>query len=241
MSFTVSGDNKNEAYSLKGQIRNKLEFVHRYVPEDVRLILIGHSIGCYMILKMLDDLIPERVVRCFLLFPTIERMAATPNGLVATPVLRWLRWVAIPATHSLSYLPISTKQRLIRWHFGESKKDKNIPSCIYEATMDFFTPFCVANSLYMGNQEMQEVGNLDDGLMERHAAKICLYYGQADLWCPREYYYRMRERQLKCDIRLCNRGYPHAFVITASDEMAEIVWSWFKMGDSVTASDTIDK
>jgi predicted alpha/beta hydrolase family esterase len=75
---------------LEGQIRHKLTFIRDYLPKDVKLILIGHSIGCYMILKLLDDLESHQVLRCFMLFPTIERMAESPKGQVATPLLKYL-------------------------------------------------------------------------------------------------------------------------------------------------------
>ncbi|XP_069105973.1 lipid droplet-associated hydrolase-like [Argopecten irradians] len=223
-----SDQHPDEPFTLKGQILNKVEFINNHVPEDVRVILIGHSIGCYMILKMLEELSPNRVLRCFLLFPTIERMAASPNGTVATPLLKWLRWLAVGAAHSLSLMSTKTKHRLIVWHFGRKKNGEKIPECIYKATLEVCVPSCLANVLYMANQEMQQVNKLDEDLVRHHADKLCLYYGQCDAWCPREYFYNLRDKAFSCDIRLCNRGYEHAFVIKASDEMADIVWSWFQ-------------
>lgn len=73
--------------TLDGQIKHKLTFINKFVPKDVKLIFIGHSIGCYMILKLLDELDSHHVLRCFMLFPTIERMAESPKGEIATPML----------------------------------------------------------------------------------------------------------------------------------------------------------
>lgn len=50
--------------TLQGQIQHKLAFIRQFVPPDVRIILIGHSIGCYMILHMLEELPPHQVVFC---------------------------------------------------------------------------------------------------------------------------------------------------------------------------------
>jgi hypothetical protein len=64
------------AYTLEGQIQHKVTFIRDHVPEDVTLILIGHSIGCYIILSIMPEITPTfSVLRCFMLFPTIERMA----------------------------------------------------------------------------------------------------------------------------------------------------------------------
>lgn len=43
-------------YSLEGQIHHKMAFVNTFVPRDRRLILIGHSIGCYIVLELLKRL-----------------------------------------------------------------------------------------------------------------------------------------------------------------------------------------
>lgn len=53
-----------------------------------------------------------------MLFPTIERMAQTPQGKVMTPVLCHLRYVAYLPLFLLSLLPDILKSSLIRLVFG---------------------------------------------------------------------------------------------------------------------------
>ena len=67
-------------FSLEDQISHKLAFLQERAERKRTLYLVGHSIGCYMILKMLKHLAPSQVRKIFFLFPTIEKMAATPNG-----------------------------------------------------------------------------------------------------------------------------------------------------------------
>lgn len=58
-----------------------MEFIKKYVPEDAQLHLIGHSIGAWMVLNLLkNNDINKRVRKCYLLFPTVEYIADTPNG-----------------------------------------------------------------------------------------------------------------------------------------------------------------
>lgn len=67
----------------------QVEFINKYVPKDARLHLIGHSIGSWMILNMMkDELIAKRVTKSYLLFPTVERMAESPNGRLLCNVVR---------------------------------------------------------------------------------------------------------------------------------------------------------
>lgn len=70
-----------DLYDLEGQIEHKVEFIRRYVPSDVKVHLIGHSVGCYIILKMLKNKrITHNVHMSYLLFPAIKHIGASPNG-----------------------------------------------------------------------------------------------------------------------------------------------------------------
>ncbi len=44
---------KEDVFGLNGQIEHKLTFLRKHVPRDTNLLLIGHSIGCYIILDMM--------------------------------------------------------------------------------------------------------------------------------------------------------------------------------------------
>lgn len=40
-------------FGLNGQVEHKLAFIRTHVPQGTNLILVGHSIGCYIILEMM--------------------------------------------------------------------------------------------------------------------------------------------------------------------------------------------
>ena len=212
-----------EVCSLDGQIRHKVAFIKEYIPEDVKLILIGHSIGCYIILKILSQL-NHTTLRCFMLFPTIERMAVSPNGKVYTPALKYLRWLAPLSARGIGYIPSKYKMKLLKWHFG----DKNLPDSIYEATFSLLNPFSVGNSLFMAHHEMQTVKELDDKLIEENIDRLSFYFGRTDHWCPQEYYHDMKRNYPSLDARLCENGYSHAFVLGESTHMADVVAEWMQ-------------
>ena len=48
-SFIEEGD----IFGINGQIEHKLAFLRKHVPKETRLVLLGHSIGCYIILDMM--------------------------------------------------------------------------------------------------------------------------------------------------------------------------------------------
>uniref|UniRef100_F6UPQ7 Lipid droplet-associated hydrolase n=1 Tax=Callithrix jacchus TaxID=9483 RepID=F6UPQ7_CALJA len=55
-----------DIYGLNGQIEHKLAFLRTHVPKDMKLVLIGHSIGSYFTLQML-----KRVPDLPLMLPTL--------------------------------------------------------------------------------------------------------------------------------------------------------------------------
>jgi len=104
--------------TLPGQIYHKLAFIRDHIPPPPRthphlqLILIGHSIGCYMILSLLRSRV--RVHRAALLFPTVERMAESPSGRVITPLLKYgARWLLPLVSYPIHYLVPDVVKRFI--------------------------------------------------------------------------------------------------------------------------------
>lgn len=46
-----------EKYLLKGQIRHKINLINALVPKNRKIIIVGHSIGSYIMLNSLDALV----------------------------------------------------------------------------------------------------------------------------------------------------------------------------------------
>ena len=86
-----ASEQERDWFSLEDQIDHKLAFLQETAPNKTSLYLVGHSIGCHVILKMLKHVVPSRVKKIFLLFPTIEKMAITPNGIAQRPLFSTLR------------------------------------------------------------------------------------------------------------------------------------------------------
>lgn len=114
--------------TLAEQVSDRLKYIETRLlsDEDVeacvntdsaRLIFVGHSIGCYTILEVLDqmnDVLRERVAHAFLLMPTIEHMRETPNGRRLTFASRYLSWLFYFLTFVVTFLlPDSMREFLV--------------------------------------------------------------------------------------------------------------------------------
>ncbi|XP_077990763.1 lipid droplet-associated hydrolase-like [Glandiceps talaboti] len=214
----------DEKYNLEGNIQHKVEFIKKYVPPKTKLVLIGHSIGCYFILEILKRMPQINVLKCILLYPTIEGMWESPKGLWMGTTVVYLRWLVLLPVILASYLSPHVQWSLIQWYF----KGRKVASCTYNAAMNLFNPFCVSNQTYMAACEMREVVSPDLETIRNHLHKLLFYYGASDHWCPVSYHHKMKLNFPHGDIRLCEKGFDHAFCLESSVEVAEMVWSWLK-------------
>ncbi|KAF9403733.1 hypothetical protein BGX21_011134 [Mortierella sp. AD011] len=76
-------------YSLDEQVASKIAIVDRLremYPAGTRFILAGHSMGSWLALQVLKARPSHGIERVFELFPTIHRIADTPNGLLRSIV-----------------------------------------------------------------------------------------------------------------------------------------------------------
>lgn len=209
-------------FDLEEQVAHKMAYLEHRVQGREELYLVGHSIGCYMILQMLDRLPSLLVKKAVLLFPTIERMSETPNGQKLGPLFTTYRRAATSLMGLLSWCPDWMREFVLRQYLYTTPSEHL--GHMTRALMNI-DGNSMHNILCMAGQEMEEVAALPEDLVRRHIDKLVFYYGADDSWTLKSCYHDMVKRFPDKDIHLCSHGYPHAFVLTASDEMAEFVFS----------------
>ena len=203
-------------------MQHKLDFIEQHVPSEVTLILVGHSVGCYVILEMLDRLKTHRVLKCALLFPTIERLALTDSGKFWTPFLKHMRWAASHTIRPATLLPASVQRSILEWYF----KDTNTSDCGIDATLKLVDPECLKNIAYMAHDEFQEIVQPNHDVIDKHLDKLWFYYGASDHWVPVKYYEDMKAKYPTANIQLCQDDIQHAFCLDAGSSMAIHVVQW---------------
>ncbi|XP_043119560.1 lipid droplet-associated hydrolase isoform X3 [Puntigrus tetrazona] len=164
---------KEDVFGLNGQIEHKMAFLRKHVPRDTNLLLIGHSIGCYIILEMMKRDPELKVVKAVMLFPTIERMACSPQGKVMTPVLCRLRYAFYLPIFLLSLLPEKLKVSIVHLALRNLYA---LDTSIIPATVSLINVDCAANGMYMGSQEMRLVVERDNATVRQHLSKCFLEF-----------------------------------------------------------------
>ncbi|XP_026531333.1 lipid droplet-associated hydrolase isoform X2 [Notechis scutatus] len=215
----------DDVFGLQGQAEHKLKFLRKYVPKDVKLVLIGHSIGSYFILKIMKHSPELEILRSILLFPTIERMAESPQGKLLTPLLCQLRYILYIPIYLATLLPERVKSFLVRFALNQQKLNDET---LITTVTNMLNMDCIANIMYLASHEMRSVQERDNSTIKQHLNKLIFYYGATDRWCPLQYCEEMKMEFPDGDIRICEKGICHSFVLNSSKEMAEMITGWIQ-------------
>ena len=213
------------SFNLDDQIEHKLAFLAYYILPKTKVILIGHSVGAYIALEVLKRYHDRsKILKCILLFPTIERVDSSPSGRFWTFVSHYLHWPCLVATVLVSLLPSFAQRWTINWWmYLNSVENKQ---CIMNATQSMLTYSTVRNMLEIGRQ-LVTIREIDQDCIRTNLDKLVFFYGQGDPWVPRCHYEDMKRRFPGGHVKLATDEHiQHAFVLDASEKVAQMVWEW---------------
>ncbi|CAO2649391.1 Nn.00g067760.m01.CDS01 [Neocucurbitaria sp. VM-36] len=161
---------KQPPYGLQDQIRHAEEDVVDLVDEvkdqggkDVRVVLVGHSVGSYISLEIIRRLrahgmagedFDTRLVGAVGLFPTVVDIARSESGLKASPFLKNSNFATV-ASILVSFLtfllPVSLIATLVAKVMG-------FPGDAAQTTASFIkSPFGIQQALHMARDEMFQI------------------------------------------------------------------------------------
>lgn len=210
-----------ELYGLKGQVQNKVDFFAKYIPGNAKVHLIGHSIGSYMVLELLENpSISKQIHHSYLLFPTIEYMANTGNGKILTNYVKYIVWLAVLLSGLFVILPRFLQTALIYGYMNIV----GIPNYNCESIRQLVKPCVLRRVFLLAYEEMDQVLNRNDLSIKNNVKKIKLLYGKFDGWTPMSYYHNIKNDfpDINAEVTTIN----HAFVLKNSCEVADIINEW---------------
>lgn len=205
------------------------DFIHKYVPKGVKLHLVGHSIGTYCILNLLEQAdIEERVLTCSLLFPTIQKLSSTPLGVFCKWLVRPILPLVILFSWLIAILPDKIACVLFAIYFWIVGSTREIYKDLLEPTRQLVRPDVLRRVFHLGFSHINEVGEFKENVVKRWAKKrrMKMYYGARDLWAPVRYAYHVRHKCPEAHVDVCSKGYNHAFVTKYPVEVADMVVEW---------------
>lgn len=192
------------------------EFIRRYIPADVKIILIGHSIGSYMSIELLKfEDINRRIQHAYFLFPTFEYMADTPNGKLLTNFLGFQYRLVDGLAKMLTYIPTVVLAAFITVFMW----CRSMPLEFLDSMLMHFRPSVLSKVVFLAADEMQTVLAPDYKTIEENKQRLSFIYSANDKWAPITYYERLIARIPDIDAQLTDE-FTHAFVLKSSHDMA---------------------
>eukprot|EP01117_Protostelium_nocturnum_P013990 TRINITY_DN5278_c0_g1_i2.p1 TRINITY_DN5278_c0_g1~~TRINITY_DN5278_c0_g1_i2.p1 ORF type:complete len:263 (+),score=70.98 TRINITY_DN5278_c0_g1_i2:229-1017(+) len=218
----VPGGNGDKIFTLEEQIRHKERFVEeRIAPNHDKIILVSHSVGSYICLKLIKRRKDLGFVQLVALFPTFRHLKMGIQGPVKFAILPYLRQTASAAVH---YIP----QFLINWAF-KMNRDGSVESVqkVLNTNRDYYV---VMNCLSMAHEESETILEMDEeiaGSIEENIDIIFFLYGPTDKYAPRSFYDHLKEKFPAANAFLAEENILHAFCVKQSKEVAHQIYEWF--------------
>lgn len=134
-----------------------------------------------MIVEMMkrDPAFRHKVQHSYLMFPTIERMAVSPNGFYFTKILQRIWFLLRLIVIVFSKFPVFFQVLILSVYFWLS----STPRYFIGTALKYSRLSIMEKVLFLANEEMKRVVELDDNTLEtlRNNHDILkLYYGASD-------------------------------------------------------------
>ncbi|XP_022910349.1 lipid droplet-associated hydrolase-like [Onthophagus taurus] len=211
-------------FTLEAQINHKKTFIETYIPKDIKIHLVGHSVGAFSSLKLLEDeSIKNRIKKTYFMFPTIEHLGKSKNGLFMTriikpivPIILFLAWI-------FTLLPALIQIFCIHIYLFVTGIEKHH----LDAIVKFVDPFILRNIFQMAYDQIRDATKRPDDKLMKHKDILQCYYAEIDNWVPRKSPKNLMATLPQLDVEISKDG-EHCFVLYQSKEMADIVVNWFR-------------
>lgn len=216
-------------------LNDQIIHYHRFVKETIersqrtkgkethqkptKLVFISHSVGAYIVLRVLDMLENQEkqlVAHSFLMFPTFMHMRLTVKGRrlfwLMTPVVRN---IAASIVGLLFFVPGALKRAAINLVLGKSK-----PQCVKDTAFLLLSYRVIRNILYLGYEELMQIKNPPTKILEDWSERLTIYYSEKDEWTREKDFEGLRSSLDKLTVLKDQFGYAHEFV---TDDVSKMV------------------
>lgn len=204
---------RQDSMKVSKQIEHKIALIDSLIPKGVSLVLVGHSIGAYMVLEVMRLLELREASRhdrriishSFLLTPAIERLAETANGKRFAELFKE-RFCLVPI-YLTQLLPDRLSELVLsKLVFSNEAYSSNLVPTLLQLN----NATVVRNVIALAEDEFRWVKRRDDATISRNAAKLTIVYGREDGWAPFDFYEQVRNVHPDCDVRY-EESFRHSF------------------------------
>ena len=218
--------NTNKYYTVADQVQHHITALRQLTEENQPVIIMCHSMGSYLTLKICRESdIERRVIRIFHLYPCTAWMGSSPNGQRLAPILtKYQSWM-----HTIhwmvTFIPHFIIRSAARLHLSDVAEDfkEECVEIVMGCVVGEGHREAVASMFALGGNEVHVIKEFDFHMLRHLKTRSTFICSQTDGWCPLQRLDELREEIPDSDI-LMTDDIPHAFCLHKSAEVAEIVW-----------------
>jgi pimeloyl-ACP methyl ester carboxylesterase len=221
---TAPWKNGGRLFSLQEQVEHKLHYIGARLKENprLRLVLIGHSIGCHLSVQVATKF-PDAVERIVFMQPAFAHMGSTPKGREMAPVFA-VRGQAVRFVKLLEYLfPMTVRRWLVSLAIGRETEE-----VLHLASLSLVSSSVMRNVLHMALHEMQEVHEIDADAIRHHEAKTLFVFSPVDGWVPPEFVQKYQLLFPQARHRIVPQGHAFMMETNGSRDMAAHIAPWLE-------------
>ncbi|KAL5284138.1 C2orf43.2 family protein [Megaselia abdita] len=216
-------------YDINGQVRSKVEFLKEYVPSNVKVHLVAHSLGTWMTLKILKQYPEVKILfqKCYLLFPTIRGTEDGKNiNCKISEIIFWIydhfRFIVV----FFAKLPYCVKAVLFSIAFWISSVDREHVN----PAIAFSKPSILDKCVFLSKEAVETLRYtvMDVELLEKHKRLLKLYYGATDGWVPLRAFREIKWAIPDIDAEIDTYEIEHSIVFKSSVLMGNILGKMVK-------------
>ncbi|TMW62212.1 hypothetical protein Poli38472_009705 [Pythium oligandrum] len=216
--------NSGKVFDLEHQHEHKVTYLRQRFAEnpDLKLIIIGHSIGSYLTLKIVEAF-PNQVAKIVLMQPTIHHIGRSAKGLQLAPVFHH-RQHSIKIVKLLEFLvPMALRRFLVRLAIGSHQEP-----VLHLASLALVNRHVFNNVLHMADQEMKTVGDMNEQLLREHEHKTLFVYSPIDGWVPNEFVQMFQLRLPRAGHRMVPQSHGFMMDDNGTRDMADHISQWIQ-------------
>ncbi|XP_065178375.1 lipid droplet-associated hydrolase-like [Sycon ciliatum] len=217
-----------EYFTVADQVDHHNNALHQLTEPNQPVILMGHSMGSYIITEMCRRYVNTevRIVRALHLLPCPAWMGRSPNGQRLGPILTGFHSWICAAHHLVTFLPHCILRAAIRLHLSDVTQDI-IDECVDIVMHSITGPNCramVANTAALGANEVNVMKEFDFETLRVMQTRSTFLCSPVDGWFPLHCIDELRAEIPELDVRIVD-DIPHAFCLNKNAEVAKVAWN----------------
>eukprot|EP01118_Nematostelium_gracile_P020452 TRINITY_DN9920_c0_g1_i1.p1 TRINITY_DN9920_c0_g1~~TRINITY_DN9920_c0_g1_i1.p1 ORF type:complete len:294 (-),score=57.50 TRINITY_DN9920_c0_g1_i1:28-909(-) len=216
--------NADRIFTLEEQIQHKIHYIESsFDLSTTKFILLGHSVGSYIALKVTQRRKDFNVIQVVNLFPTFRHLY---EGLTPVKKLLVQPLVTSLACSFVYWTPMWVKNRLMR--LSSELVDEAHYLVVQTNLIDYYILKNILSMAYIETLEICEIDEEVQSVISDNLSKMYFLYGPKDKYAPKSYWEDLHKSFPGVNAHLADELIPHAFVTSHPKEVALHINPWIE-------------